>query len=412
MDSFYLSKPYQPPEAPRSLPLDQPWALFGNISPERFMSRYWHKKPLLIRGAIPAFSIHQKNSPKLDSPISAPELFSFAGNEFVESRLIQSKPWSLKSGPFEKKVIPRIDQADWTLLLQGMEAHHPAAAAILSWFRFIPDARLDDLMISIAGLGGGVGPHFDSYDVFLIQMSGRRQWRISTQKDLSLDPRLPLKILQNFTVEQEWILEPGDMLYLPPHIAHDGIALDAGCQTWSVGFRSPSFRELLQEGLWRLAESLEEIPELEEKFADPKQNAAHTPEELPKELIKQLEQKLAGLKLDQIDQFLPGITAYLTEPKQHAYFRGPKNPLSPKQFAQKLSSQTLKLHPQSRLLRLDHEVYCNGEIVTQGQAKEIQEAWRSIAANKRLTLKKSLQVRVDSSLYEAYLSGWLILQSA
>jgi 50S ribosomal protein L16 3-hydroxylase len=412
MDSFYLSKPYQPPEAPRSLPLDQPWALFGNISPERFMSRYWHKKPLLIRGAIPAFSIHQKNSPKLDSPISAPELFSFAGNEFVESRLIQSKPWSLKSGPFKKKVIPRIDQADWTLLLQGMEAHHPAAAAILSWFRFIPDARLDDLMISIAGLGGGVGPHFDSYDVFLIQMSGRRQWRISTQKDLSLDPRLPLKILQNFTVEQEWILEPGDMLYLPPHIAHDGIALDAGCQTWSVGFRSPSFRELLQEGLWRLAESLEEIPELEEKFADPKQNAAHTPEELPKELIKQLEQKLAGLKLDQIDQFLPGITAYLTEPKQHAYFRGPKNPLSPKQFAQKLSSQTLKLHPQSRLLRLDHEVYCNGEIVTQGQAKEIQEAWRSIAANKRLTLKKSLQVRVDSSLYEAYLSGWLILQSA
>jgi 50S ribosomal protein L16 3-hydroxylase len=412
MDSFYLSKPYQPPEAPRSLPLDQPWALFGNISPERFMSRYWHKKPLLIRGAIPAFSIHQKNSPKLDSPISAPELFSFAGNEFVESRLIQSKPWSLKSGPFKKKVIPRIDQADWTLLLQGMEAHHPAAAAILSWFRFIPDARLDDLMISIAGLGGGVGPHFDSYDVFLIQMSGRRQWRISTQKDLSLDPRLPLKILQNFTVEQEWILEPGDMLYLPPHIAHDGIALDAGCQTWSVGFRSPSFRELLQEGLWRLAESLEEIPELEEKFADPKQNAAHTPEELPKELIKQLEQKLTGLKLDQIDQFLPGITAYLTEPKQHAYFRGPKNPLSPKQFAQKLSSQTLKLHPQSRLLRLDHEVYCNGEIVTQGQAKEIQEAWRSIAANKRLTLKKSLQVRVDSSLYEAYLSGWLILQSA
>jgi 50S ribosomal protein L16 3-hydroxylase len=376
------------------------------------MSRYWHKKPLLIRGAIPAFSIHQKNPPDLDSPISAPKLFALAGNELVESRLIQSKPWSLRSGPFKKKAIPRIDQADWTLLLQGMEAHHPAAAAILSWFRFIPDARLDDLMISIAGVGGGVGPHFDSYDVFLIQMSGRRRWRISTQKDLSLDPRLHLKILQNFTVEQEWVLEPGDMLYLPPHIAHDGIALDAGCQTWSVGFRSPSFRELLQEGLWRLAESLEEIPGLEEKFADPKQNAIHTPEELPKELIKQLEKKLAGLKLDQIDGFLPGITAYLTEPKQHAYFHGPKNPLSPKQFAQKLSSQMLKPHPESRLLSLNHEVYCNGEMVTKGQAKEIRDAWRSIAANKRLVLKKSLQARVDSSLYEAYLSGWLILQSA
>jgi 50S ribosomal protein L16 3-hydroxylase len=411
MNSFYLSKPYQPPVAPRNLPLDQPWALFGNISPERFMTRYWHKKPLLIRGAIPAFSTHQKNPPELDSPISAPELFALAGNEFVESRLIQSKPWSLKSGPFKKKALPKIDQANWTLLLQGMEAHHPAAAAVLSWFRFIPDARLDDLMISIAGLGGGVGPHFDSYDVFLIQMSGRRQWRISSQKDLSLDPQLPLKILQNFAAEQDWVLEPGDMLYLPPHIAHDGIALDAGCQTWSVGFRSPSFKELLQEGLWRLAESLEEIPGLEEKFADPKQNAIRIPEELPKELIKQLEIKLAGLKLDQIDGFLPGITAYLTEPKQHAYFRGPKNPLSPKQFAQKLSSQTLKPHPQSRLLSLDHEVYCNGEIVTKGQAKEIQEAWRSIAANKALTRKKSLKGNAGSSLYDAYLSGWIILQS-
>jgi 50S ribosomal protein L16 3-hydroxylase len=376
------------------------------------MASYWHKKPLFIRGAIPAFYLNTNKPTELDSPISAPELFALAGSECVESRLIQSKPWSLKSGPFKKKVLPRIDQADWTLLLQGMEAHHPAAATILSWFRFIPDARLDDLMISIAGVGGGVGPHFDSYDVFLIQMSGRRQWRISTQKDLSLNPQLPLKILQNFTVEQEWVLEPGDMLYLPPHIAHDGIALDAGCQTWSVGFRSPSFRELLQEGLWRLAESLEDIPELAEKFADPKQNALCNPEELPKELIKQLEKKLEGLKLDQIDGFLPGITAYLTEPKQHAYFRGPKIPLSPKQFAQKLGSQTLKPHPQTRILTLDRQVYCNGEMVTKGQAKQIQGAWRSIAANKKLMLKKSLQDSKQSSLYDAYLSGWLILQAA
>jgi 50S ribosomal protein L16 3-hydroxylase len=295
--------------------------------------------------------------------------------------------------------------------VQGVNGHHPAAKTVMSWFRFIPEARLDDLMISIAGPNGGVGPHVDSYDVFLIQMAGRRQWKISDQKDLSLKDGLPLKILKNFQATDDWVLEPGDMLYLPPNIAHDGIALDAGCQTWSVGFRSPSFKELLQEGLWRLAESLEEIPGLEEKFADPKQNAIRIPEELPKELIKQLEKKLASLKLNQIDGFLPGITAYLSEPKQHAYFHGPQNPLSPTQFAQKLSSQTLKPHPQSRLLSLDHEVYCNGEIVTKGQAKEIQEAWRSIAADKRLTLKKSLKGSAGSSLYDAYLSGWLILQS-
>lgn len=410
MSSFYLSKPYQPPEPPKNLPLNQPWALFGGISPELFMKRYWHKKPLLVRGAIPAFALAKKNGQEFSSPISESELFKLATDEMVESRLIQSKPWSFVSGPFKKSSIPKIDRQDWTLLLQGMEAHHPAAATILSWFRFIPDARLDDLMISIAGMGGGVGPHFDSYDVFLIQMSGRRQWRISAQKDLSLNPTLPLKILQHFQAEQEWVLEPGDMLYLPPHIAHDGIALDAGCQTWSVGFRSPSFKELLQEGLWRLAESLEEIPGLEEKFADPKQDASANPEELPRELIKQLEKKLADLKLDQIQQFLPGITAYLTEPKQEAYFRGPSTPLSPRQFAQKLSSHALVPHPQTRILSLQTNIYCNGEMVTQGQTSQIKGAWRTLAAHKLLT-QKGLQSLEASSLYEAYLSGWLIFRS-
>ncbi|WP_231969997.1 cupin domain-containing protein [Polynucleobacter necessarius] len=201
------------------------------------------QKPLLIRGAIPAFTLSAQDGDVLSSPISTKELIHLELQEEVESRLVKSKPCSFDQGPFSKQAIPSIDKPSWTLLLHGMEAHHPAAAAILSWFRFIPDARLDDLMISIASIGGGVGPHFDSYDVFLIQMSGRRRWRISEQKDLSLNTKLPLKILQNFKSEQEWTLAPGDMLYLPPHIAHDDIALDAGCQTWSVGLRSPSFKE-------------------------------------------------------------------------------------------------------------------------------------------------------------------------
>jgi len=410
MPSFYLSMPYQPPRAPKTLPLNQPWALLGGISPNQFMKRYWHKKPLLVRGAIPAFELAKENQQELISPISTSELFRLATSEFVESRLIHSSPWRYQSGPFKKSSIPKIDRNNWTLLLQGMEAHHPAARTILSWFRFIPDARLDDLMISIAGIGGGVGPHFDSYDVFLIQMSGRRQWQISTQQDLSLDPRLPLKILQHFELEQEWELEPGDMLYLPPQVAHHGIALDAGCQTWSVGFRSPSFKELLQEGLWRLAESLEEIPELEEKFADPKQCASSNPEELPSELIKQLEKQLTGLKLNQIKQFLPGITAYLTEPKQGTYFTRTRNPLSPTQFAKKLSSHPLVTHPLTRILRLQHEIYCNGEMVSHGQTKQIRNAWRTLASHKAL-IQKGLHSVKTSSLYEAYLSGWLIFSS-
>ena len=407
MTSFYLSKPYEPPQAPQKLPLGEPWALFGGISPDQFMARFWHKKPLLVRGAIPAFALSAQQGMPLDSPITAQELLKFALQEEVESRLVKSKPWSFDQGPFTKKEIPSIEKPNWTLLLQGMEAHHPTAAKILSWFRFIPDARLDDLMISIAAIGGGVGPHFDSYDVFLIQMSGRRQWRISEQKDLSLNPNLPLKILQNFKAEQQWTLEPGDMLYLPPHVAHDGIALDAGCQTWSVGFRSPSFKELLQEGLWRLAESLEDIPALENKFADPKQGATQFAEQLPDELIKQLSLKLKELKLDQIDGFLPGVTAYLSEPKQEALFDGPQNPLSPKEFLKKLASGVLTLHPQTRILSLGKQVYCNGDNMTKGQKPDINQAWQALSATKRLKSSK-IQGPDKSSLYEAYLAGWLV----
>ena len=409
MTSFYLSKPYQPPQAPQNLPLNEPWALFGGISPNLFMERYWHKKPLLVRKAIPAFSLAMQNSEDLDSPIPASELIQLASQDSVESRLIKANPWSFDTGPFTKKSIPALSRPNWTLLLQGMEAHHPAAAKILSWFRFIPDARLDDLMISIAGIGGGVGPHFDSYDVFLIQMSGRRRWQISQQKDLSLSPNLPLKILQRFKPEHDWVLEPGDMLYLPPHIAHDGVALDAGCQTWSVGFRSPSFKELLQEGLWRLAESLEDIPELERKFADPLQKATLNAEQIPEELIKQITAKLRELKLDQVGQFLPGITAYLSEPKQQAFFEGPAKPLSPSRFSKHVGSMRLLPNSKTRILSLGKEVFCNGENMTQGQTKDIAQAWRILSANKGL-LDTKLQASSQSSLYQAYLAGWLVFE--
>ena len=407
MNSFYLSKPYDPPQAPQNLPLDCPWALLGGISPEKFMKSYWHKKPLLVRGAIPAFELAKRLGEPLGSAISPEELFKIAGDDVVESRLIKAKPWTFSNGPFKKKSIPPLDSPDWTLLLQGMEARHPAAAKILSWFRFIPDARLDDLMISIAGPGGGVGPHFDSYDVFLIQMSGRRRWRISEQKDLSLNPKLPLKILQNFKMEQEWDLEPGDMLYLPPHVAHDGIALDGGCQTWSVGFRAQSYKEILQEGLWRLAESLEDIPELEQRFADPKQKATRFPEQLPEEIITQVSTKLKELKLDRIETFLPGITAYLSEPKPQAYFDGSANHLSLKEFKLQISKRPVIPHPQTRLLALGERIYCNGEDVTSGQDQQTQVAWSKLAA------KRSFQgllgkTGLGNSLFEAYEAGWLV----
>jgi 50S ribosomal protein L16 3-hydroxylase len=379
------------------------------------MKVYWHKKPLLIKSAIPAFGLAAKALKPLTSPISADALFKIASKDSAQARLIHAKPWSYSEGPFAKKALPDITQTDWSLLIQGMEAHHPAAAKILSWFRFIPDARLDDLMVSIAGPGGGVGPHFDSYDVFLIQMDGKRRWRISDQKDLRLNPNLPLKILQSFKVENEWILEPGDMLYLPPHIAHDGIALDAGCQTWSVGFRSPSYKELIQEGLWRLAESLEGIPELEGHFADPMQEACTSAEQLPLELIQQIKGKLKNLKLDQVSTFLPGITAYLSEPKQQAIFDSPRNPLSLDAFFESLKKMACLPHPQTRILSLGKTVFCNGENMTQNQVKEVQAAWGKLSAQKRLAGYKGLATPKsppDNSLYMAYMAGWLIFEPA
>src|SRR5690606_39783213 len=187
-----------------------------------------------------------------------------AAREDVESRLIThfSAKWHLEKGPFPKLPSPR--KTDWTLLIQGVNLHDDAADALLQQFRFIPDARLDDLMISYATPNGGVGPHFDSYDVFLLQAHGRRRWRIGSQKDLSLVEDLPLKILKHFKPEQEFVLEPGDMLYLPPHYAHDGIAADE-CMTYSIGFRAPSYQELGEAFLHFMMDSID----LKGRYADP-----------------------------------------------------------------------------------------------------------------------------------------------
>ena len=416
MKSFYLSTPYEPPTPPYPLPIKAPWALLGGISPQQFMQQYWHKKPLLVRGAIPAFELAKAAGEPLDSPISAADLVMLASQPDSECRLIQSTPWKMAHGPFSSKSIPSVNQANWTLLLQGADSLHPAAKTVLSWFRFIPDVRLDDLMISLAGPGGGVGPHVDSYDVFLIQMSGRRHWKISTQTDLSLKPNLPLKILAQFEPTEDWVLEPGDMLYLPPHVAHEGVSLDAGCQTWSVGFRAASYRELLQEGLWRLAESLDAAPALDQRYQDPQQTATDQPDTLPSELINQLRTHVKGLKLDSIDTMLQGIASYLSEPKPHAFFSSPDQTLSAKAFAQYLKRNPLHLHPQTRLMRLNNAIYCNGENQTEGESLAVKLCWNVLSERHTLPpLGEENSAYLgdiaagNNSLYDAYCSGWLLI---
>jgi len=269
----------------------KPLALLAGLSPAQFMRRHWQKKPLLVRGAMPGFT----------PLLTRAELFKLASNDTVESRLIVKKGqgWRMKSGPFAPRTLPPLKQPGWTLLVQGVDGHDAAVHQLLQQFRFVPDARLDDLMISWATPGGGVGPHFDSYDVFLLQASGSRRWKISQQKDLTLQQGVPLKILQNFEPEQEFVLEAGDMLYLPPRYAHDGVAEACvgqdgkaqDCMTYSIGFKAPVAQELAAELLHRLAEfsedaleasSLERPPKI---YRDAAQEATSTPAELPNNLV-------------------------------------------------------------------------------------------------------------------------------
>ena len=265
--------------------------LLSGMTAAQFMQRYWQKKPLLVRGAIPNFT----------PLLSRNDLFKMASNHAVESRLIvkESQGWHMKNGPFAKRGLPPLKQPSWTLLVQGVDGHSVAAQQLLQQFRFVPDVLLDDLMISWAAPGGGVGPHFDSYDVFLLQASGRRRWKISQQKDLTLQSGMPLKILQNFVPEDEFVLEAGDMLYLPPRYAHDGIAEAStgpdgkahDCMTYSIGFKAPVEQELAAELLHRLAEFSEDDLEFASPDNPPKiyrdaaQDATPTPAQLPVSLV-------------------------------------------------------------------------------------------------------------------------------
>jgi 50S ribosomal protein L16 3-hydroxylase len=245
--------------------------LLGGLSPRTFMRRHWQKKPLLIRQAIPG----------LVSPLERAQLFELAARDDVESRLIvhHEGRWRLRQGPFKRRSMPSLAQARWTLLVQGLDLHVDAAHELLAKFRFVPDARLDDLMVSYATDGGGVGPHFDSYDVFLLQIVGRRRWRIGRLKDPALQPAVPLKILANFTAEQEWLLEPGDMLYLPPRWAHDGVA-EGECMTCSIGFRAPGRHQWGIDVLQRILDAAE-APDAEGLYRDPRQLATAEPARIP-----------------------------------------------------------------------------------------------------------------------------------
>lgn len=366
-------------------------ALLGGLGAKEFLRDYWQKKPLLIRQAIPGFG----------GLLDSRQLIALACTEDVQARLVtqQRGKFELRQAPFEPEDFDMAGKVKWSVLVQGVNHHFPEAAALLKNFSFIPHARLDDLMVSYAPKGGGVGPHFDSYDVFLLQGSGHRRWQISAQPDRSLIAGAPLRILSDFRMEQEWVLEAGDMLYLPPHYAHNGIAED-DCMTYSIGFRTPAYQELAEQFLVYLQDRIE----VDGMYADPGLKTQQHPSEISAAMLQQAEKAINRVRWDRED-IANFLGCYLSEPKPHVFFAAPERPISPAKFRQALQRHGVKLDLKSQMLCHSGWIFINGEA---HRAEESDYPMlRTLADERELTALTDIPAGLNDLLYQWYLDGYI-----
>ena len=326
---------------------DRARALLGGLSAAAFMRRHWQRKPLLVRGAWP------DALPGVDRS----RLFALAARDDVESRLVvrTGARWSVRPGPLARRALPALAAPAWTLLVQGVDLHDDAAHRLLGAFRFVGDARLDDVMCSYASDGGGVGPHVDSYDVFLLQVVGRRRWRIGRAAGTRLRDDVPLKMLVDFSASDEWLLEPGDMLYLPPGWAHDGVA-EGECITASIGFRAPRADELGAEVAQRVAEAAGDADEGDGAAArglyrDAGALPTDRPARIPESLQRFADDALRRLLADRGAQ-ARALGEILSEPKAGTWFERAATPSL---------RGTIVLDRRTRMLYDDRFVFVNGE---------------------------------------------------
>ncbi len=282
--------------------------LLGKITTAQFLKQYWQKKPLLVRGAFPGFR----------DPITPDQLAGLALEEDVDSRLVMErggkKPWEVTMGPQSAAKLRKLPRSHWTLLVQGVDRYVPGVAAMLEPFHFIPDWRVEDIMVSFAPKAGTVGPHIDSYDVFLIQGKGRRRWQLDPAAGSVLRAGLDLRILKKFTAKQDWVLEPGDMLYLPPNLAHYGTALE-DCLTYSVGFRAPSGLDLLLAAQEKISRS----GTASARYSDSDLRSTRARGEIPRAAVQRLRQLMEStLKCLDDAEFDALVGSLVTEPKGSA----------------------------------------------------------------------------------------------
>ena len=363
--------------------------LLGGLSPRAFLRRHWQKRPLLVRGALPGFA----------GVVDARALFALALRNDADARMVRRVKgrWEVREGPLPRAALARAGARDWTLLVNGVDRHSAAAARLLRRFAFVSEARLDDLMVSYAVPGGGVGPHVDSYDVFLIQARGRRRWRLARPRPFRLVPGAPLKLIADFRAEEELVLEPGDLLYLPPGWGHDGVALDE-CLTCSVGMRAPQADELAAAFLDYLHER--GLPAAD--YRDPGLAPARHPARIDAGLLAHARRQLARIRWSggEIEDFLG---RHLSAPRASTVFASRRAPPPGR-----LARSTVVLDPGSRMLYRGGRVFLNGE-----SWKPAPAARRALAAlaDRRCAPGRALaRAGLRGLIYEWYCAGALDLR--
>jgi 50S ribosomal protein L16 3-hydroxylase len=366
-------------------------ALLGSLTPHRFLAQHWQKEPLLVRAALPGFS----------GVLTPAQLLKLACREDTRSRLVirRAGRWDAYEGPIRRTFLRRLPARGWSVLVHDVDHFLPAARALLEHFSFVPYARLDDLMVSYALPGGGVGPHCDSYDVFLLQGRGRRRWRVSHQRDTTPVAGAPLKLLRDFRPQLEWVLEPGDMLYLPPGWAHDGVALDA-CMTYSIGFRAPAWQDLAIHFL----RFLEDRIVVDGLYQDPGLRPQKSPARIARSMVRQVAARLGDIRWNASDvaRFLG---QHLTEPKAHVFFSPPRRCLPLEAFAERARRLGVRLDLRSQMLYFDDLFFINGETVNaKGRARA---SLACLADTRGLAAVDITQRGLVALLHQWYGAGYL-----
>lgn len=387
------------PRAMRSAsPRSTPIPFLGGLTAAEFLRKHWQKTPLFVRGAFPAFADGK-------GLLDPDDLAGLATIEEAKARLVLERRgrFHLEEGPFSDERFAKLPKKDWTLLVQGVNHFLPEAERLLAEFCFIPHARLDDLMVSYAVRGGSVGPHLDSYDVFLVQGRGRRRWQISAQKDTALVEGAPLRILQAFFPEQEWETTAGDLLYLPPRYAHHGVSLDDECMTYSIGFRAPTEKELIHQFLAWLPDRIDRSG-TGGLYADPDLESPVHPSEIGPDMIEKVAAMLTRIKWNR-DDIARFLGQYLSEPKPHVLHDRPRRPLSIEKFTDRVREKGIKLALKSQMLAHGRTFFLNGEAYESAPAEH--RLLLQLADDRRLPPGAKIGDKLAAQLHCWYRDGYL-----